>query len=73
MSGSRMQEIRALQGRQVGVALTDGTRLDDATLVSACAGPDGTLWLFCAGADVFVPAAAVLDAWEWPGGGRRAA
>lgn len=63
--------LHSLEGRQVGLALVDGSRIDDATLVSARAAA-GTLWLFSGGADVFVPAAGVIEAWEWPGG-RRAA
>jgi len=62
--------LHSLEGRQVGLALVDGSRIDDATLVSARAAA-GTLWLFSGGADVFVPAAARAAAgtlWLFSGG-----
>jgi hypothetical protein len=68
MSGKRgrerLREMRALQGRQVGVALADGSRIDDYQLVAA--GYDGrrSLWLFGNGEDLFVPLHAVRDVWE---------
>ena len=64
MTPRRISDLRTLEGRQVGLSLADGTRIDDATLVSARPSR-GTLWLFSGGADVFVHAAAVVDAWEW--------
>lgn len=68
-----IQEISRLEGMQVGIALRDGSRIDDATLVSARTVRTGTLWLVSGGVDVFVPASAVVDAWEWRTHGRRAA
>jgi hypothetical protein len=64
MTPGRMSDLRTLEGRQVGLSLADGSRIDDATLVSARPSR-GTLWLFSGGADLFVRAAAVVDAWEW--------
>jgi len=72
MTARRISGLRTLEGRQVGVSLADGSRIDDATLVSARAGR-GTVWLYAGGADVFVRAATVVDAWEWRTGARRAA
>lgn len=67
MTPRRFSELRTLEGRQVGVSLDDGSRIDDATLVSARPSRD-TLWLFSGGSDVFVRTTAVVDAWEWPAG-----
>jgi hypothetical protein len=55
---------RHLEGRRVGVALADGSRLDDCQLVSA--GRDGApgLWLYANGADTFVTMLDVTDIWE---------
>lgn len=72
MTPRRISDLRTLEGRQVGVSLADGSRIDDATLVSARPSP-GTVWLFAGGTDVFVRASAVVDAWEWRTGARRAA
>ena len=55
-----------LEGRHVNVALADGSRIDDASLVSAGRGRTSTLWLFTGGEDVFVPTAEVRDLWEDP-------
>ena len=57
------QSLRALEGRQVSIALTDGSRIDDCELVSAGHGA-ATLWLFVNGDDVFVPVDEITDAWE---------
>ena len=65
MTPATISDLRMLEGRRVGVSLADGSRIDDATLVSARP-VHGNLWLFSGGADVFVHAAAVVDAWEWP-------
>ena len=56
--------LRQWEGRQVSVALADGSRLDDCQLVSA--GRDGanSLWLFANGADVFVALSDVTAVWE---------
>ena len=52
---------RKLEGRRVGVALCDGTRIDDAPLVSAGRPNTRTLWLFANGTDVFVACTEVID------------
>jgi len=54
------------EGRQVSVALRNGSRIDDCQLISAGRVETGTLWLFSNGMDVFVSIAQVLDVWEGP-------
>lgn len=54
----------ALEGRQVSVALDDGSRIDDCQLVSFGRHNVATVWLVSGGADVFVPVDRVVDIWE---------
>jgi hypothetical protein len=56
--------LRDLEGREVSLALADGSRFDAVTLVSSGRGRTPTIWLFDGGIDVFVPRASVVDAWE---------
>lgn len=56
--------IDGLEGRQVGVALVDGSRLDDCQLVSAGHNGVRTVWLYTNGTDVFVAFGDVMDLWE---------
>ena len=60
----RRARLRALQGQRVTVALRNGTRIDDARLVSACSGRRQSLWLFDNGADRFVALDDVLELWD---------
>jgi hypothetical protein len=60
----RITELKALEGRHVGVAVLGGARIDDCQLVSAGRGRSRSLWLFVDGADTFVPLADVVDLWE---------
>ena len=64
MSQERIAELRSLEGRRVGVALADGSRIDAAELVSAGRSGACTLWVFTNGADAFVPLPDVVDVWE---------
>jgi len=64
MTSQQLRDLRGLEGRQVCLALIDGSRIDDATLVSAGRGHTNTLWLFDSGNDVFVPIADVRQGWE---------
>jgi len=64
MPAQQIRELRALEGRRVGLAVRGGHRIDDCQLVSAGRGPARTLWVFADGADAFVPMADVLDLWE---------
>jgi len=66
--------LAALVGRGVGLALVDGTRLDDCQLVSQPrARGVGTAWIVHGGDDVFVPVEAIADVWEVCGIRRQAA
>jgi len=56
--------LRQWEGRQVSVALADGSRIDDCQLVSAGRCAAGTLWLFTNGADLFVALDDVTAIWE---------
>jgi hypothetical protein len=60
----RQRTLRTLEGRQVSVALRDGTRIDDSNLVSGGRQRVGTLWLVADGEDVFVPLDDVVDVQE---------
>ncbi|HEX2048574.1 MAG TPA: hypothetical protein VHF27_12470 [Acidimicrobiales bacterium] len=62
MTAERRRELRRLEGSTVSLALADGSRLDDVSLVSA---HGLTLWIFDSGEDVFVPVSKVID--FWPG------
>lgn len=61
MENERRYRMRRLEGRDVNVALSGGTRIDGAHLVSA---GGRTLWIFTDGADRFVPVEEVVDLWE---------
>ena len=61
MTARQRSELRSLQGRMVHLALTDGSRVDDVSLVSA---GKRTLWVFANGEDAFIPVVDVVDAWE---------
>ena len=53
-----------LEGRQVSVALDDGSRIDDCHLVSYGRHKVATVWLVAGGGDVFIPVDRVVDIWE---------
>jgi hypothetical protein len=61
MSAERRRELRRLEGRNVHLALSDGSRMDDVQLVSA---RGLTLWIFDSGEDLFVPFTRVIDFWS---------
>lgn len=63
MGKLRLVELRALEGRQVSLALADGSRIDDSQLVSA-GRSRRAIWIFNNGTDTFVPLAEVIDVWE---------
>jgi hypothetical protein len=64
VSTKAFPRISSLEGRQVNVALRDGSRIDDCQLVSAGRRGAQTVWLFMNGMDVFLPVAAIADCWE---------
>ncbi len=61
MTAQQQQEMRRLEGRVVHLALADGSRYDEVSLVSA---GRRTIWVFFNGEDAFVPASQVIDVWE---------
>ena len=64
MDPKQSSHLRLLEGRQVNVALRDGTRLDDCNLVSAGRHRLNNLWLFINGEDLFVSCSDVVDVWS---------
>jgi hypothetical protein len=68
MTIEKRRELRRFEGSSVSLALADGSRLDDVSLVSA---RGMTLWVFASGEDRFVPVTSVVDA--WPSAGASAA
>lgn len=58
---TRRDQYQQLEGRPVSLALSGGSRIDEAMLVSA---GSRTLWIFTNGDDRFVPMNDVLDLWE---------
>ena len=60
----RLGQVRELEGRQVSLALVDGSRIDDCSLVSVGRGRTTTVWIFTNGEDAFVDASDVVDVWE---------
>ena len=56
--------LRSLEGHQVNIALLDGTRVDDCTLVSIGRNRLDNLWMFANGEDWFVPRSQVIEVWE---------
>ena len=59
-----MSQFRGLEGRQVSLALADGSRIDDCSLVSMGRGRTTTVWIFTNGCDRFVELSDVVDVWE---------
>jgi hypothetical protein len=64
MAAHRIQTLRALEGRRVGLAVRGGGRIDDGQLVSAGRHGVRTVWVFVDGVDTFVPVDDVIDLWE---------
>lgn len=56
-------QFRSLEGQRVGIALTDGSRIDDCELISLARTGLQTLWLLVDGLDVFIPVAAIETIW----------
>lgn len=59
-----LADLAGLEGRQVSVALDDGTRIDDCQLVSGGRPGVESLWLFANGTDRFVALHRVVEIWE---------
>ena len=64
MTIEKRRELRRFEGSSVNLALSDGSRLDGVSLVSA---RGMTLWVFAGGEDRFVPVTAVVDVWPATG------
>ena len=65
MNQDNPMQLRSLEGRRVGVVLRDGSRIDDAQLVSSGRGNVRTLWVVPANeVDTFVQLSDVMDVWE---------
>ena len=58
------QTLRHLEGRQVGLVLTDGSRIVDAQLISAGRPGLSSVWVLIDGTDSFIPVLTVTDVWE---------
>jgi hypothetical protein len=70
----RVEVLRGFEGRQVCMALADGSRIDDCSLVSAGRGRAKTIWVYVNGIDAFLQTADVVAIWEAaPERGRSAA
>ena len=61
MNAQQHTRLRALQGRMVHLALEDGSRIDDAMLMSA---GSRTVWVFLNGEDTFIALHDLIDVWE---------
>ena len=74
MPKAPIDQLKVLEGRQVSLALRDGSRIDDCHLVSAGRSGVRSVWIFTQGLDVFLPWNDLIDVWEMqPAGGRQAA
>ncbi|HET6952884.1 MAG TPA: hypothetical protein VFI47_21050 [Acidimicrobiales bacterium] len=62
-TGVDRRALLGLEGREVSLALADGSRLDAVRLISAGRGRTPTVWIYAGGIDVFVPRPHVIDAW----------
>ncbi len=56
--------LRRFEGRHVSVALRNGSRIEDCSLVSAGRNPTHSLWLFADGLDTFVALDDVVEVRE---------
>jgi hypothetical protein len=64
MSNQRFPQFKALEGRRVGLALSDGSRIDDCQLISAGRPGLESVWVFLNGNDAFIPLTVVIEVWE---------
>ena len=56
--------LRHLEGRHVGLVLSDGSRIVDAQLISAGRPGLSSVWVLVDGSDSFIPLIAVTEVWE---------
>ena len=64
MTRRQIGDLRELEGHRIGLALADGSRIDDCELVAVGRPHKGRVWVHTNGADAFVPLAEVVDFWE---------
>lgn len=64
MTERERAKVRSLEGRQVSLALADGSRMDDCQLVSGGRTDTKSIWVFTDGVDTFIPLGEVLAVWE---------
>ena len=74
MPNARIDQLKVLEGRQVSLALRDGSRIDDCQLVSVGRSGVRSLWICTQGLDVFLSLNDLIDVWEMqPAGASEAA
>lgn len=56
--------LRHLEGRRVGLILSDGSRIVDAQLISAGRPGLSSVWVLVDGSDNFIPVITVTEVWE---------
>ena len=67
MTQQRLDDLKRLEGHHVGLALVDGSLIDDWELVSVGGGAPETAWVWnMKGSHAFVPLGQVADFWEVP-------
>ena len=64
MTARQEARLHDLQGRALGFRFADGSRVDDATLVSVSTSVLHTAWICAGGEDLLVPLAEIIDYWE---------
>ena len=58
--------LRHLEGRRIGLVLSDGTRIVEAQLISAGRPGLTSVWVLVDNTDNFIPMMAVSEVWEIP-------
>ena len=58
------QTLRHLEGRRVGLVLSDGSHILDAQLISAGRPGLSSVWILIDGTDSFIPVMTVTEVWE---------
>ena len=68
MTYDSLAELVSLEGRTVGPAGADGSRIDECQLVSAATPRTDTVWVVVNGTDRFLPRVDIIDVGEvFPG------
>ena len=60
----RLSQLRCFEGRDISVALADGSRIDGCQLVSAGRGGNRSVWVYVNGIDVFLARGDIVAVWE---------